>query len=57
MFFDYNWFAVILLSLLPLSIIGMAAVLIRDRIKARKRNDRCHREISDWRDYGKEIKK
>ena len=35
-FFDFNWFAAILLSLLPLCIIGMAITLIRDKIRARR---------------------
>lgn len=55
---DFNWFGFITVILLPIGvIIGMTVVLLRDYKKAKKRNERCHREISDWRDYGKENKK
>lgn len=51
-FFDINWLAAIFLSLLPLCIIGMAAVIIRDKVHNKRREKRCRRPIRDWREYG-----
>jgi hypothetical protein len=46
---DFNWFALILVVILPACVIGgMAAVLIRDSIKKRRREKRLHRNIDDW---------
>lgn len=46
---DFNWFAVILVVIVPGCVIaGMAAVLIRDRIKAKRRDKRCHGRIRNW---------
>lgn len=46
-----NYFALILVVILPLAVIaGMAAVLIHDRIKAKRRNKRCHQVIRNWYD-------
>lgn len=44
-----NYFALILVVIVPLAVIaGMAAVLIHDRIKAKRRNKRCHQRIMNW---------
>ena len=46
-----NVFAFIFVVLLPLGIVvGMAAVLIRDRIRAGRRAKRLHKEIKNWYD-------
>ena len=44
-----NYFALILVVILPLAVIaGMAAVLIHDHIKAKRRDKRCHQVIRNW---------
>ncbi|MBO7308549.1 MAG: hypothetical protein J6V38_02840 [Kiritimatiellae bacterium] len=44
-----NWFALIFVVILPVGVMcGMAAVLIRDHIKARRRARRLHRPIDSW---------
>lgn len=44
-----NWLALILVVIVPGCVIaGMAAVLIRDRLKAKKRDKRCHQHIREW---------
>jgi hypothetical protein len=44
-----NWFALILVVIVPGCVIaGMAAVLIHDHIKAKRRDKRCHQRILNW---------
>lgn len=44
-----NWFALILVVILPLGVVvGMAAVLIRDHIKAKRRHRRTHQPVREW---------
>lgn len=44
-----NYFALIFVVILPLGIvIGMAAVLIRDHVKAKHRHRRTHQDIRNW---------
>lgn len=46
-----NYFALILVVILPLAVIaGMAAVLIHDHVKAKRRDKRCHQRIMNWYD-------
>lgn len=46
---SFNWFGIAFVFILPLGVIvGMAAVLIRDHRKARRRARRLHRNIDDW---------
>jgi hypothetical protein len=41
-----NYFALILVVIVPLAVIaGMAAVLIRNHVKAKRRDKRCHQRI------------
>ena len=46
--YEFNWIGCIIPALLLLSPIGMAIVLIRDKVKAKRRRRRCHRLISTW---------
>ena len=44
-----NYFALIFVFILPACVvIGMAAVIIRDHLKAKRRDRRCHRPIDEW---------
>lgn len=44
-----NWIGVFFAFGIPAGIIvGMAAVLIRDHIKKKRRDRRCHRAIDEW---------
>ena len=44
-----NWLALILVVIVPGCVIaGMAAVLIRDHIKAKRRDKRCHQRVMNW---------
>ena len=46
---NVNWFFIILTGgLLFGTPIGMAAVLIRDHIRKKRRERRCHRAIEEW---------
>lgn len=46
-----NYFALIFCFILPLGIVvGMAAVLIRDHVRAKRRRRRCHKAIETWQD-------
>lgn len=48
---DINWFAVILLIVTFIfTPAGMAAVLIRDHVRAKRRRRRCHKAIETWQD-------
>lgn len=45
----FNWFALILVVILPVCvIIGMAAALIRDAYRKRRRAKRLSRTIDEW---------
>lgn len=44
-----NWFAIILWIVCPsCAIAGMAAVLIHDHIKRKRRHKRCYQPIMNW---------
>ena len=44
-----NWFAVIFLSIFVIfTPVGMAAVLIRDRVRRKRREKRLHQPIRSW---------
>lgn len=44
-----NWFGIFFAFGIPLGIIvGMIAVMIRDHLKAKKRDKRCHQVIHYW---------
>ena len=46
---EYNWFFIIFCGIMPLGVIvGMTVVLIRDHIKAKRRDKRCHQRIMNW---------
>lgn len=50
-----DWIRFIGTLCVPLGIIvGMAAVLIRDHIRKKRREKRLHQPISIWEEYGNE---
>lgn len=44
----FNWIGLIIPLMLIAAPFGMAAVLIRDHVRAKRRHKRCHRPMSSW---------